>query len=249
MSIVGIKNLGQIQIDWKFGDYKLTEIINNALLEKKSNYNNSNENEKIFDDIFYNIGQYDDDCIADQYRILKENFHDLGQYDEEDMAYVEYRRAKRYMLSSPLKKFLDKTLDWIGEYGTNPLRIAGFMVIVLLAFALVFSIFPVMLDTSNSVIQQEHVIEGDLIINEIITQDSTIIKKQTKVFDLVIKWPVNFNRPLTAFYHSIVTFLTIGYGNVTPIGFWGILLSGLEGFLGMFLMSYFTVALVRKTLR
>jgi hypothetical protein len=49
-------------------------------------------------------------------------------------------------------------------------------------------------------------------------------------------------------YHSAITFLTIGYGDYYPSGVirW---LSGIEGFVGLFLMSYFTVAFVRKVLR
>ena len=51
-----------------------------------------------------------------------------------------------------------------------------------------------------------------------------------------------------AFYHSAITFFTIGYGDYYPSGFfrW---LSSIEGFVGLFLMSYFTVAFVRKILR
>jgi hypothetical protein len=51
-----------------------------------------------------------------------------------------------------------------------------------------------------------------------------------------------------SFYHSAVTFLTIGYGDHYPYGMvrW---VSAIEGFVGLFLMSYFTVAFVRKILR
>jgi hypothetical protein len=51
-----------------------------------------------------------------------------------------------------------------------------------------------------------------------------------------------------SFYHSAITFLTIGYGDHFPYGSirW---ISSLEGWAGLFLMSYFTVAFVRKVLR
>ena len=51
-----------------------------------------------------------------------------------------------------------------------------------------------------------------------------------------------------SFYHSAITFLTIGYGDHYPYGAvrW---VSAIEGFFGLFLMSYFTVAFVRKVLR
>jgi hypothetical protein len=60
--------------------------------------------------------------------------------------------------------------------------------------------------------------------------------------------PDNLSTILQSFYHSGVTFFTIGYGDVYPIGL-SRLISGLEGFTGVFMMSYFTVAFVRKVLR
>ena len=53
------------------------------------------------------------------------------------------------------------------------------------------------------------------------------------------------------FFHSVITFLTIGYGSdyININSFCAKLLSGFEGFAGLFLMSYFTVAFVRKVLR
>jgi hypothetical protein len=49
-------------------------------------------------------------------------------------------------------------------------------------------------------------------------------------------------------YYSAITFLTIGYGDYFADGFLKIV-AGCEGFSGIFLMSYFTVAFVRKILR
>jgi len=51
-----------------------------------------------------------------------------------------------------------------------------------------------------------------------------------------------------AFYYSAITFLTIGYGDCLPIGHihW---LAPIEGWMGVVMMSYFTVAFVRKILR
>jgi hypothetical protein len=50
-------------------------------------------------------------------------------------------------------------------------------------------------------------------------------------------------------YHSVITFFTIGYGDSSPMGWLGLPLTGLEGFIGVFLMSLFTVSFVRKVLR
>lgn len=59
----------------------------------------------------------------------------------------------------------------------------------------------------------------------------------------------NFNGSVQGLYFSLITFLTIGYGDISPLNNITALLAGIEGFLGLFLMSYFTVAIVRKTLR
>ena len=60
--------------------------------------------------------------------------------------------------------------------------------------------------------------------------------------------PDNLTPLLQSFYHCAVTFFTIGYGDVYPQGLSRVV-SGLEGFMGVFMMSYFTVAFVRKVLR
>ena len=52
-----------------------------------------------------------------------------------------------------------------------------------------------------------------------------------------------------ALYFSGITFLTIGYGDINPLGDAARFLAVAEGFIGLFLMSYLTVAVVRKLLR
>jgi len=49
-------------------------------------------------------------------------------------------------------------------------------------------------------------------------------------------------------YYSAITFFTVGYGDYFALG-WIKLFAVIEGFCGVFLMSYFTVAFVRKILR
>jgi hypothetical protein len=49
-------------------------------------------------------------------------------------------------------------------------------------------------------------------------------------------------------YYSAITFFTIGYGDYFAEGYLKPF-AAFEGFTGVFLMSYFTVAFVRKILR
>ena len=50
-------------------------------------------------------------------------------------------------------------------------------------------------------------------------------------------------------YHSIITFFTIGFGDSTPVGSLGLLLTGLEGFTGVFLVTLFSITLGHKVWR
>ena len=77
------------------------------------------------------------------------------------------------------------------------------------------------------------------------------------VFLGLIYWPFMANQTNSAItidifkglYFSLITFLTIGYGDIAPPNTGIAFLAGFEGFLGLFFMAYFTVAVVRKLLR
>lgn len=170
---------------------------------------------------------------AEQFRVLKENYNLIGQYDYEDGAYVEFKRLEsKYQLEeAQTMKFIARIwakisyfsrlliFDKVGLYATDPIRVLLSMTVVFLLFSLMYILLPLMFH--NTQIVSSLYSEGD-------PRDLSLIEK--------------------AFYHSAITFLTIGYGDYYPSGIirW---LSGVEGFIGLFLMSYFTVAFVRKILR
>ncbi len=108
--------------------------------------------------------------------------------------------------------------DKIGLYATDPLRVLMSMVFVYWGFTLIYMILPMF--------------GGSEIISSLFDPGD----------------PRELSYIGKAFYHSAITFLTIGYGDYYPNGMsrW---MSSIEGFTGLFLMSYFTVAFVRKILR
>jgi len=168
----------------------------------------------------------------EQFRILKENYNSTGQYSYEDEAYVEFKRAeaKSHLREDITKKpnfkifayiqYISKWLifDKMGKFATDPLRVLFTMGVTYLLFTIIY-----------------------ILLAEI--SDVHIISSLFEANDPRTLGPVG-----KAFYHSAITFLTIGYGDYYPDGIsrW---ISSIEGFVGLFLMSYFTVAFVRKILR
>lgn len=202
LNIIGMQNLGRINIDWKANNVK--KLI-------KNQENETTHREK-----------------SEQFRTLKENFHKIGQYDDEDKAYVEFRKHEMRAelednkVNIGFKKFWNKiiinfkifVMEKIGLYGTSPMKVMKSMVWTLLFFS-IFYLLPFFK------FNQIKVFSNNTILNKV----------------------------LTSVYHSIVTFLTIGYGDINPANFLTVIFSGIEGFIGLFLMAYFTVAFVRKVLR
>lgn len=166
---------------------------------------------------------------ANQFILLKEGFHDLGEYNAEDHAYVEFRRKEMSAWIQETKKREKWKLIYV--YPSAALQWLLFDVMGLYAtspirvFASMMAVYVMFSLIFMAVIAYG----GGDIVSSVGDPD------QLSVFD-------------KSFYHSAITFLTIGYGDFYPSGHirW---LSSAEGWMGLFLMSYFTVAFVRKILR
>lgn len=164
---------------------------------------------------------------AEQFRILKENFKNLGLYNDEDRAYVEFKRTEsKAELVESIKKnrinaLYQQPLYWckLGLFDKAGLY-ATSPVRVLITMLAWFMIFSL------------------LYYFLMLTTSADIIASVDDQLTIMAR----------SFYHSAITFLTIGYGDHYPYGSirW---VSSIEGFFGLFLMSYFTVAFVRKVLR
>jgi uncharacterized protein YjbI with pentapeptide repeats len=164
---------------------------------------------------------------AEQFRILKENFENLGLYSDEDRAYVEFKRNEsKAILSESLKR---NRLNAAYQYPLYWFKLALFDRAGLYAtspFRVLITMLTCFVRFSFTYFLLMVFTSADIIAT------------------------VDDQLPMLArsFYHSAITFLTIGYGDHYPYGSirW---VSALEGFFGLFLMSYFTVAFVRKVLR
>jgi hypothetical protein len=166
---------------------------------------------------------------AEQFRILKENFRGTGKYEDEDKAYIMFKRyeAKSWLTEQKEKGGIIKVVShipngfqWLvfDKIGLYATS-PGRVLLSVAVFWLIFGSLYFLIDLSG--------------LGETLSS---------------VNNPDNLSKLLQSFYHSAITFFTIGYGDVYPVGLSRIL-SGLEGFMGVFMMSYFTVAFVRKILR
>lgn len=245
-------NLGQIRMNWKRS--RVEDMI-------YSNTNNTNFQEK-----------------AEQFRLLKENFNSIGQYDDEDSAYVEFRRCemkskifddekipievvkKNELKGNSIKAFIIRMkyfmmwaefyikrprksakyfaelliFDKVGGFGTKPRNVFKTMITVVMGFGLIYRFMPNVIFNS-----------GDM--NEIHILGNFL--NQSSSYQIATQSTGNIPSLLDAIYYSGITFLTVGYGDIHPANLFAKILSVIEGFLGIFLMSYFTVSFVRKLLR
>ncbi len=165
---------------------------------------------------------------AEQFRILKQNFNVTGKYEDEDRAYVMFKRLEsKVNLTREINE--RKGLRRMGPYINY-----GFRYLVFDA-AGQYATNPIRVLVSMGV---SYVFFSLVYLLEILFTKADIIPSVNDDLSAVGR----------SFYHSAITFLTIGYGDHYPYGAirW---MSGIEGFIGLFLMSYFTVAFVRKILR
>ncbi|MFP4555568.1 MAG: potassium channel family protein [Bacteroidales bacterium] len=178
--------------------------------------------EKIYKQTNSTIGEK-----AAQFRILKENFNGLGRYEDEDKAYVEYMRCvQKDCLEKDIERsFLSKTIAYPKFF---------FKTLIFDKMGL-YATSPSRVITSIIIVQ---------LIFSVLYTGFALTGIGDVISNLQTEPPVFFK----SMYFCVITFFTIGYGEFIPLGYSRVL-SGILGFLGVFLMSYFTVAFVRKILR
>jgi len=166
---------------------------------------------------------------AEQFRTLKTNFSSTGKYEDEDKAYVEF---KRFEADADLQEAVEEN-KWARIWAYP---VYGFK-------WLVFDKIGLYATSPGRVLLSVVAFWVFFGITYFLIHLSGLGKTMSSVNN-----PDNLTPFLQSFYHSAITFFTIGYGDVFPMGVSRII-SGIEGFMGVFMMSYFTVAFVRKVLR
>lgn len=116
------------------------------------------------------------------------------------------------------RRFLSKVVDLFCGYGEEPLRIIGFTLLIIFMYACFYALSGLSYG-------------GNLI-----------------ALSLDYSWQQNLFCFFDTLYFSVVTFTTLGYGDIAPIGFSRFLASS-EALIGSFTIALFVVVFVKKMIR
>jgi len=153
------------------------------------------------------------------YRNLRRTCESDGLFETAGWFFQKEMKMRRKQM--PLlssKRFISKLVDFSCGYGERPLRIVILSAMVILLFTGIF--FMTGLNYSGEIIQ--------ISFNRSLEE--------------------NISSLLNALYFSVVTFTTLGYGDILPIGI-SKLFAGVEALLGGFILALFVVVFVKKMTR
>lgn len=153
------------------------------------------------------------------YRHLRIVTEDEGLFDLSGRFFRKEMIARRMQL--PLyssARILSKTVDLFCGYGEEPLRIIGFTLLTIFIYASVYLFSG--LSYGGELVQ--------INFSESMGQ--------------------NLYYFMDALYFSVVTFTTLGYGDITPQGF-SRFLAATEALMGSFTLALFVVVFVKKMIR
>lgn len=167
-----------------------------------------------------------EDAAADLYAEAEQISRHLTAVNESRGHYVlggHYYHKEKIMRRMQMRRYsrewaASKLVDLLCGYGEDTHRVIGFSVGVVLVCAVLYFLFGVRADNTVVVLKPE-------------------AGPAQNALDL-----------LTCIYFSIVTFTTVGFGDVVPVGV-SRAVAAIEAFIGVFSISLFVVVFVRKMMR
>jgi hypothetical protein len=167
---------------------------------------------------------------AEQFRVLKMSFNATGQYGDEDISYVWFKRYELKAEYEQLKK--QNKLKLIIEAPIHYFKKIVF------DYAGLYATNPLRVMFSMVTVYAAFSLFYSIVLALGLGGIVSGLTPEHNAIGIIGR----------SFFFSGITFLTIGYGDFYPMGLIRVF-SVIEGFTGVFLMSYFTVAFVRKILR
>jgi len=153
------------------------------------------------------------------YRNIRKSCEKQGVFETAGVFFHREMIMRRYQMPrASFSRFMSKLVDLFCGYGEVPIRVVIFSLTLIFLCSLAYF----SLGVSSG---------GELI-----------------GFKLTSSFGDNFLVWANCFYYSVVTFTTVGYGDITPVGVSKIVAS-LEAFSGSFTMALFVVVFVKKMTR
>jgi hypothetical protein len=170
--------------------------------------------------------EVNDEVRIDLYQQSEEIYRNLRRTCESDGLFEtagrffqkEMKMRRKQMPLFSLKRLISKLVEFSCGYGERPLRIVILSTMVILLFTCIFFISG--LDYSGEILQVS--------VNASMKE--------------------NIAELLNSLYFSVVTFTTLGYGDILPIGISKVF-AGIEALLGGFILALFVVVFVKKMTR
>ena len=153
------------------------------------------------------------------YRNLRQTAEHQGLFDIAGHFFQkEMVMRRRQFPRYSSRRIFSKLVELFCGYGESPARVIFFSVSLILLFATLY--FFAGLSFSG----------------------------ESLAFDLNSSWLENLKVYFSALYFSVVTFTTLGYGDLAPVGI-ARALAALEAFMGSFTLALFVVVFVKKMTR
>ena len=174
--------------------------------------------------------------LENVYRRLKQSYQNFGDYSTAGKFYYQEMECKRKQLKGIKKYFWYIIYKMLCGYGEKPFNVvwASLFLIIISAFLYIFG--GIEFVGSSTLKVPPNVIDYNLSLNSYgfnwaITNIDSVLENL-----------------LLCLYTSVITFTTLGYGDVHPIGFSRIVAS-VEAGLGIIMTALFIFVFTRKMLR
>ncbi len=153
------------------------------------------------------------------YRNLRKTSESDGLFETAGLFFQKEMKMRRLQMpQNSLKRVISKIVEFSCGYGELPFRIIFLSFLIIIFFSIVFFV-------------------TGLQSNEYIIKLSTSYTTYE-----------NIGNFLNSLYFSVVTFTTLGYGDILPIGI-SKLFAAIEALLGGFILALFVVTFVKKMTR
>ncbi len=170
------------------------------------------------------------------YRCLKQSHQNSGDYETAGEFYIQERECKRKQLGFFSRHFWNIFYRGFCLYGERPYNVILVSISIIIIFASFYLFHGVEFIGSEFLLIHSSYINYDLSLNSFGFQ-----WLRTNIYFV-------FKDFLLCIYTSLITFTTLGYGDVHPIG-WSRFFASIEAWIGIFMTALFIFVFTRRMMR